>query len=105
MFGKYTYQIVMLGKKIRMGKGRIKVFELLLFNFRLSFLVRLGLELRTLCLESRHSGLFFAQVVLAMESHKLFAQDWPQTTILHISAPQVARIIGTPASGLVLELL
>jgi hypothetical protein len=36
----------------------------------------------------------FVLVILEMDSHELFAQDWPQTAILPILISHEARIIG-----------
>jgi hypothetical protein len=79
--------------------GRCLHFSLFCFLFLL--LVALGLELRTLYLQSRCSAFepLLQPVLLWLfwgwgGSHELFSPGWPQTSILPISASQVARITG-----------
>jgi hypothetical protein len=64
------------------------------------FLVELGFELMALCLQSKHSTtlatlpIHFVLVILEMGFWRTICPGWPWTTILPISASQVARILG-----------
>jgi hypothetical protein len=70
------------------------------FFWRLFFLVGLEFELRALQLQSRYSTTYttppvhFALVILEMGVSGTIYLGWPQTSILPISASQVASITG-----------